>query len=61
MSKKHYIKIAEVLNHAYEHNQTCETRYVIKNITFALAEFFEEDNKNFDTSKFVVASLGDDE
>ncbi len=61
MSKKHYIVIAQILNHAYEHNQSCETRYVVKNIAYALVEFFQRDNKNFDVQKFIVASLGSDE
>lgn len=50
MTRKHYIKIAELLK---GHNPENPLSY----LTYELMEFFKEDNPNFDRMKFYKASL----
>lgn len=55
MTKKHYIRIAKVLNTAYNYTQAYEGRSLVCNIALALAEEFQMDNKNFDYRKWMEA------
>lgn len=55
MSKKHYIRIAKVLNTAYNYTQADEGKSLVCNIAHAMAEEFQRDNKNFDLSRFMQA------
>ncbi|MCK5016379.1 MAG: hypothetical protein KAS32_04830 [Candidatus Peribacteraceae bacterium] len=62
LSKKHYIKIAEILkNGNYSaipyHNQTAGE--VIHDVILDFIEYFEQDNPAFDVDKFNRIVYGD--
>jgi hypothetical protein len=55
MTKKHYIKIAKILNTAYNYTQCDEGKSLVCNIAQAMAEEFQTDNKNFNYTKWIQA------
>ena len=58
MTKKDYIKVAEVLHYfLYETNNSNETE-LISNVALALGKGFIDDNPRFDTVRFIKAVTG---
>ena len=58
MTKKDYIKIAEVLHYfLYETNNSNQTE-LISNVALALGKVFKDDNPRFDTVRFIKAVTG---
>ncbi len=70
LSRKHYIKVAEILNWRIKstRNNTASDGLEITNkiidvihtTTNDLAEYFQEDNPNFDRQRFLNAVQGSD-
>ena len=58
MTKKDYIKVAEVLHYfLYETNNSNETE-LISNLALSLGKVFKDDNPRFDTVRFIKAVTG---
>jgi hypothetical protein len=53
MTKKHYIKIADIIKSEMQKEQTPDTMQMIDNLIFNLSEYFKADNPNFDKNKFA--------
>lgn len=60
MTRKDYIKIAEILSEARGRRDLGRMESLLL-VTSRLANMLEEDNSNFNRQKFLVASMAKDE
>jgi len=55
MTRKDYVKIAQVLNGVAQTYETFAVQQAIREIAGSLCEKFHEDNSNFNNTKFMEA------
>lgn len=64
MTKKHFEAIAEIISKQKPHGYLnmpitdCAFNNAKKDIAKGLADYFEQENPNFDRSRFIVACIG---
>ena len=53
MTRKDYVKTAEILKNFYDHNSISDNDFI--DLVYEFADWFAEDNPNFQEIKFVNA------
>ena len=56
LSKKHYTAIADILR-THDKALAASEQSIMTDLVIDLASYFKRDNPNFDTGKFLLASL----
>ena len=58
MSRKHYVKVADILSaeHAITPDGETAAHKAIDNVTMSIADVFKQDNANFDRQRFYTAA-----